>query len=59
MSQLRLRRLRLWRMVIAMALTAPQVDEAAVIGPRRRGLIRDQVMTASQVGDLTPRGTPP
>ena len=35
-------------MVLAMALTAPHINE----GPIRRGLTRDEVMTAAEVGEL-------
>jgi len=40
-------------MVLAMALMAPQVNEKAAIAPEpRRGLTRDEVMTACEVGEL-------
>ena len=39
-------------MVPAMSATAPHINEKAVLEPVRPGLTRDQVMTASEVGDL-------
>ena len=35
-----------------MALTAPQIAKIEVPAPARRGLTRDEVMTASEVGEL-------
>jgi len=49
---MRLRCPRLWRMVLAMALMAPPINESAVLGSPRRGLTRDEVMTACEVGEL-------
>jgi excisionase family DNA binding protein len=39
-------------MVLAMALMAPHINERAVLPEPRRGLTRDEVMTASEVGEL-------
>jgi excisionase family DNA binding protein len=39
-------------MVIAMALMAPQIKDMPLLAPARRGLTRDEVMTASEVGKL-------
>ena len=41
-----------WRMVLAMSATAAQISERATCPEPRRGLTRDEVMTASQVGEL-------
>jgi excisionase family DNA binding protein len=38
-------------MLIAMTLMASQINQTAVL-PARRGLTRDEVMTASEVGEL-------
>jgi excisionase family DNA binding protein len=39
-------------MVLAMSATAPQISETTMLPPARRGLTRDEVMTAAEVGDL-------
>lgn len=39
-------------MVLAMSAMAPQINDTGVLAPARRGLTRDEVMTASEVGDL-------
>jgi excisionase family DNA binding protein len=39
-------------MLIAMALTTPQINQRAILPAPRRGLTRDEVMTASEVGEL-------
>jgi excisionase family DNA binding protein len=39
-------------MVLAMALTALQINDTAPASAVRRGLTRDEVMTASEVGEL-------
>jgi excisionase family DNA binding protein len=41
-----------WRIVPAMALMAPHINERAILPEPRKGLTRDQVMTASEVGEL-------
>ena len=40
------------RIVFAMALMASQINDRATLPEPRRGLTRDEVMTASEVGDL-------
>ena len=49
---MRLRRPVRWRIVIAMALTALQIDHPAPLAVAQRGLTRDEVMIASEVGEL-------
>ena len=49
---MRLRCLCLWRMVLAMSATAAQLSERTILPEPRRGLTRDEVMTASEVGEL-------
>ena len=39
-------------MVLAMSAMAPQISERSVLPAARRGLTRDEVMTASEVGEL-------
>ena len=39
-------------MVLAMSTMAPQITNTAVISAPRRGVTRDEVMTASEVGEL-------
>ena len=39
-------------MVLAMSAMAPQINERTILPERRRGLTRDEVMTASEVGEL-------
>lgn len=49
---MRLRRPRRWRILIAMAVMAPHFEDVAALSAPRRGLTRDEVMTASEVGEL-------
>jgi excisionase family DNA binding protein len=42
----------LWRIVSPMALTAPQTAGPGAVAPLRRGLTRDEVLTAAEVGEL-------
>jgi excisionase family DNA binding protein len=39
-------------MVLAMSVMAPQLSKMAEVPSARRGLTRDEVMTASEVGEL-------
>jgi len=39
-------------MVLAMSAMAPQINERAILPEPRRGLTRDEVMTASEVSEL-------
>jgi excisionase family DNA binding protein len=39
-------------MVPAMSATVPDINEVAVLASARRGLTRDEVMTAAEVGEL-------
>lgn len=41
-----------WRKVLAMAVMAPQINDRTILGEPRRGLTRDEVMTAVEVGEL-------
>jgi len=42
----------LWRIVLPMAFTAPQTAGPSAVAPVRRGLTRDEVLTAAEVGEL-------
>ena len=39
-------------MVLCMALAAPDINDRIALSPARRGLTRDEVMTAGEVADL-------
>ena len=39
-------------MVFAMAFTAPHINSTTTLVPARRGLTRDEVMTAGEVAEL-------
>jgi excisionase family DNA binding protein len=47
-----LRRPGCLRIVAVMALTAPDIQDLPVVASARRGLTRDQVMTAGEVAEL-------
>lgn len=40
------------RIVVAMALTSPDIQDRPVVALARRGLTRDEVMTAGEVAEL-------
>jgi len=50
--KLRLRRPESVRIVFGMALTAPHINGSSALSPVRRGLTRDEVMTAIEVAEL-------
>ena len=41
-----------FRMVLAMSTIAAQISEREILPESRRGLTRDEVMTAAEVGEL-------